>query len=132
MKAYTCLFQGLKTTLRVMDEECPREESSISNRQLLVKELHIEKIMKKNKVSRGKDLTLSCFVRKTAFANAKTKVQISCAETVQLITAFVYRYMDSTFLYFQTSNICGCTARFVLELVGIKLRDSVSYDKAYL
>ena len=33
-----------------MDEEYPREESSISNRQLLVKELHIEKIMKKNKV----------------------------------------------------------------------------------
>ena len=73
MKAYTCLFQGLKTTLRVMDEECPREESSISNRQLLVKELHIEKIMKKNKVSRRKDL--SCFVRKTDFANAKTKAQ---------------------------------------------------------
>ena len=44
-------FQGLKTTLRVMDEESPREENSISNRQLLVKELHIEKIMKRNKVS---------------------------------------------------------------------------------
>ena len=44
-------LQGLKTTLRVMDEECPREENSISNRQLLVKELHIEKIMKRNKAS---------------------------------------------------------------------------------
>ena len=61
-KSYTCstefgvfilfhFLQGLKTTLRVMDEECPREENSISNRQLLVKELHIEKIMKRNKAS---------------------------------------------------------------------------------
>ncbi|XP_060606069.1 probable ubiquitin carboxyl-terminal hydrolase MINDY-4 [Ruditapes philippinarum] len=41
--------KGLKTTLQVLDEEYPREESSISNRQQLVKELHIEKIMKKNK-----------------------------------------------------------------------------------
>lgn len=41
--------KGLKTTLQVLDEELPREENSISNRQQLVKELHIEKIMKKNK-----------------------------------------------------------------------------------
>lgn len=43
-------LQGLKTTLQILDEELPRNEDSISNRQLLVKELHIEKIMKKNKV----------------------------------------------------------------------------------
>ncbi|XP_052245400.1 probable ubiquitin carboxyl-terminal hydrolase MINDY-4 isoform X2 [Dreissena polymorpha] len=41
--------KGLKTTLQVLDEELPRDADSISNRQQLVKELHIEKIMKKNK-----------------------------------------------------------------------------------
>ncbi|XP_052812235.1 probable ubiquitin carboxyl-terminal hydrolase MINDY-4 [Mya arenaria] len=41
--------KGLKTTLQVLDEELPRSDDSISNRQQLVKELHIEKIMKKNK-----------------------------------------------------------------------------------
>ncbi|KAL4222611.1 hypothetical protein ACF0H5_018652 [Mactra antiquata] len=41
--------KGLKTTLQVLDEELPRGDDSVSNRQQLVKELHIEKIMKKNK-----------------------------------------------------------------------------------
>lgn len=41
--------KGLKTTLQVLDEEFPREEGSVSNRQQLVKELHLEKLMKRNK-----------------------------------------------------------------------------------
>ncbi|XP_071102067.1 probable ubiquitin carboxyl-terminal hydrolase MINDY-4 [Haliotis cracherodii] len=41
--------KGLKTTLQVMDEEMPRSGSSISNRQALMKEVKIEKLMKKNK-----------------------------------------------------------------------------------
>ncbi|KAK3108657.1 hypothetical protein FSP39_012699 [Pinctada imbricata] len=42
--------KGLKLTLQTMDEEKPRSQGAISNRQLLVKELHIENLMKKNKV----------------------------------------------------------------------------------
>ena len=34
----------------MMDHEMPRGDNSISNRQLLMKELHIEKLMKRNKV----------------------------------------------------------------------------------
>ncbi|OWF43742.1 probable ubiquitin carboxyl-terminal hydrolase MINDY-4 isoform X2 [Mizuhopecten yessoensis] len=41
--------KGLKGTLQSMDEEMPRSEACISNRQALMKELHIEKLMKKNK-----------------------------------------------------------------------------------
>jgi len=33
-----------------MDQEMPRSEGAISNRQSLMKELHIEKLMKRNKV----------------------------------------------------------------------------------
>ncbi|XP_005102282.2 probable ubiquitin carboxyl-terminal hydrolase MINDY-4 [Aplysia californica] len=41
--------KGLKETLKKMDEECPRHELSISNRQALMKQLNLEKLMKKNK-----------------------------------------------------------------------------------
>nr|XP_022286983.1 probable ubiquitin carboxyl-terminal hydrolase MINDY-4 isoform X1 [Crassostrea virginica] len=41
--------KGLKGTLQMMDHEMPRGDNSISNRQLLMKELHIEKLMKRNK-----------------------------------------------------------------------------------
>jgi hypothetical protein len=43
----------LKGTLQMMDQEMPRGDNAISNRQLLMKELHIEKLMKKNKVFVG-------------------------------------------------------------------------------
>lgn len=43
-------FQGLKGTLQMMDHEMPRGDNAISNRQLLMRELHIEKLMKRNKV----------------------------------------------------------------------------------
>nr|XP_054767713.1 probable ubiquitin carboxyl-terminal hydrolase MINDY-4 [Lytechinus pictus] len=38
-----------KSTLKVMDSEMPRTEQSISNRSQLAREVHIEKIMRKNK-----------------------------------------------------------------------------------
>ncbi|XP_069114259.1 probable ubiquitin carboxyl-terminal hydrolase MINDY-4 [Argopecten irradians] len=41
--------KGLKGTLQSMDEEMPRSDACISNRQALMKELRIEKLMKKNK-----------------------------------------------------------------------------------
>ncbi|XP_064613646.1 probable ubiquitin carboxyl-terminal hydrolase MINDY-4 isoform X2 [Liolophura sinensis] len=41
--------RGLKGTLKVMDEELPRCENSISNRQALMKELGLGKLMKRNK-----------------------------------------------------------------------------------
>ncbi|XP_060086073.1 probable ubiquitin carboxyl-terminal hydrolase MINDY-4 [Ylistrum balloti] len=41
--------KGLKGTLQSMDEEMPRSDGCISNRQALMKELRIEKLMKKNK-----------------------------------------------------------------------------------
>ena len=37
-------------TLQVMDDEAPRGDSSISNRLSLLKAMHIEKLMKRNKV----------------------------------------------------------------------------------
>ena len=47
---FIAVVQGMKSTLLVMDQECPRRQGSISNRQMLMKELHLEKLMKKNKV----------------------------------------------------------------------------------
>ncbi|KAL9961433.1 hypothetical protein ACROYT_G030371 [Oculina patagonica] len=41
--------KGLKSTLQTLDKEMPRSEDSISNRAQLAKEVHIEKLMKKNK-----------------------------------------------------------------------------------
>lgn len=41
--------KGLKSTLQTLDKELPRTEESISNRAQLAKEMHIEKLMKKNK-----------------------------------------------------------------------------------
>ncbi|KAK7110213.1 probable ubiquitin carboxyl-terminal hydrolase MINDY-4 isoform X2 [Littorina saxatilis] len=41
--------KGMKSTLQVMDQECPRRVGAISNRQALMKELHLEKLMKTNK-----------------------------------------------------------------------------------
>ncbi|KAL8560389.1 hypothetical protein ACOMHN_006120 [Nucella lapillus] len=41
--------KGMKSTLQVMDQECPRRQGCISNRQMLMKELHLEQLMKANK-----------------------------------------------------------------------------------
>ena len=43
---------------------------------------------------------MSCIVRKPAFAYAKTMTQISCAVTVQLISAFVFATQIVQSLYF--------------------------------
>ena len=53
------------------------------------------------------------------FAYAKTKAQISCPVTGQLISAFVFRYIDTPYLRFKPLHIdCGCRARFWSDLVG--------------
>ncbi|XP_062517823.1 probable ubiquitin carboxyl-terminal hydrolase MINDY-4 [Corticium candelabrum] len=41
--------KGWKRTLRILDEESPRTEGSISSRQMLAKAVNIEKLMRKNK-----------------------------------------------------------------------------------
>ncbi|CAH1789565.1 unnamed protein product [Owenia fusiformis] len=41
--------KGFKQTLAMLDNESPRSEQSISNRPTLMKELHLEKLMKRNK-----------------------------------------------------------------------------------
>lgn len=41
--------KGLKSTLQKLDEELPRTQDSISNRQMLMKHLNLDKLMKKNK-----------------------------------------------------------------------------------
>ena len=64
-------------------------------------------------------------MRKPDFVNAKTKAQISCAVTAQLISAFVFA--TRIVQYSSSSNIqnfkflaifCDCTGRFVSNLVG--------------
>ena len=56
------------------------------------------------------------------FAYAKTKSQISCAVTAQLIIAFVFVTQIVQFLFFLNPNFqaifCRCTGRFVSDLVG--------------
>ena len=67
---------------------------------------------------------VSCIIRKPDFAYAKTKAQISGGVTMQLISAFVSTTWMVWFLVFlnpkfqASSHFCGCTARFVLDLVG--------------
>ena len=58
------------------------------------------------------------------FAYAKTKTQISFAVTAKLIRAFVFATQIVQSFYFLNRNFkplaifCGCTARFVWDLVG--------------
>ena len=48
---------------------------------------------------------LSHVMRIPAFAYAKTNLQISCAITVQLISALCFRYIDSTIPLLPKSKI---------------------------
>lgn len=41
--------KGLRTTLAILDEEMPRTEGSVSNRQELIHRLHVEQLVKRNK-----------------------------------------------------------------------------------
>ena len=59
------------------------------------------------------------------FAYAKTKAQISCAVTAHLISAIVFatQIVHSGLFFLNTDfkpleTVCGCTAWFVLDLVG--------------
>ena len=69
---------------------------------------------------------MNLVVRKPAFSYAKTKTQISCAVTVQLISAFVFAtcivqpffYLNPKFQSSSQAIFCGSTARFVSDLVG--------------
>ena len=67
---------------------------------------------------------MSLVMRKPFFVYAKTRTQISCAVTAQLISAFVFASWIEQSLYFLNRNftplaiLCGCTARLVSDLVG--------------
>ena len=60
-------------------------------------------------------------------AYARTKTQISCAVTAQLISAFVFVAQTvQSFFFFNPSLylvaiFCGCTALFVSNLVGTQI-----------
>ena len=64
-------------------------------------------------------------MKKTDFAYAKTKAQISCAVIAHLISGFVFAtrivQSHSSFTYNQNFKIlaftCGCIGRFVSDLV---------------
>ena len=51
-------------------------------------------------------------------AYAKTKMQISCAVTAQLISVFVFAVINSTIPLLGKSCFCDCSDRFVLDLDG--------------
>ena len=78
-------------------------------------------------------------MRKPAFLHiyVKTKAQISWAVSAQLISP-CFSYTDSTFplLPIKTQNFkplaifCGCTAKFVSDLVGIP-KDRFPCDEAH-
>ena len=74
------------------------------------------------------------------FAYGKTKTQISFAVTAELISVFVFTTQIVQSLYFlnlefQASRsscvFCGCTARFVSDLVG-NPEDRFSHNKAQI
>ena len=70
---------------------------------------------------------MSLIMRKPAFAYVKTKTQISFAVIVKLISAFVFATQIVQSLYFLNPKFqaifCGCTARFVSDLVGTPKTD---------
>ena len=53
------------------------------------------------------------------FAYAKTKPQISCAVTAQVISAFVFHYMDSTILLLFKSEISSLQPSSVAAQPGL-------------
>ena len=76
-------------------------------------------------------------MRKPDFSFAKTKAQISCAATAQLISALVFATQIVQFLFFlnlkfQVSNhlLYSWTGRFVWDLVGSP-EDRFSRDGAH-
>ena len=71
------------------------------------------------------------------FAYAKTKAQFRCAVTTQLISTFGFAAKIELSLYFENSKFqlltifCGCTARFVSDLVG-NPEDKFSHHTAHI
>ncbi|XP_038078272.1 probable ubiquitin carboxyl-terminal hydrolase MINDY-4 [Patiria miniata] len=68
--------KGLKSSLQSMDQELPRTESSISNRVQLAREVHIEKLLKKNKEQEEPlrsmiEIITKYFLEKALFSCAK-------------------------------------------------------------
>ena len=81
-------------------------------------------------------------MRKRLFAYAKTRTQISCAVTEQLINAFVFaiQIVQLTSLvkkYYLNRNVkplaifCGCIAQLVSDLVG-NPEDRFSHNEAHM
>ena len=72
-------------------------------------------------------------MRKPAFLHKKTKAQVSYVVTAQLISGFVFLYIDSLspLLPKSVAIFCGCTARFVSDLVGSPI-DNPTHDAAKL
>ena len=69
------------------------------------------------------------------FAYAKTKTQISCVVTAQLICAFVFAIRNPSTTVIRNFKplaiFFGCTALFVLDLVG-NPEDRFSHNEAHL
>ena len=101
--------------------------SHISNKQIANIKDHYFHLAYNIHVSRG--------MRKPDFANAKTKAQISCAVTVQLISTFVFatRIVQSLFCLnpkFQSSIFdCNRPARKPRRLVFPRRGSCISYSK---
>ena len=76
-------------------------------------------------------------MRNRLFAYAKTKTQISCAVTAQLISAFVFASQIVHFLYYlnpkfqASSHIQWQHSPFVSDLVG-NPEDLFSHDEAHI
>ena len=70
-------------------------------------------------------------MRKPIFAYAKTKTQISFAVAAKPISAFVFDTDSTISLLLKTLAVfCGCTARFVSDLVG-NHEDRFSHNEAH-
>ena len=72
-------------------------------------------------------------MRKPAFLHKKTKALVSYPVTAQLISGFIFLFIDSTspLLPKSVTIFFGCTARFVSDLVGSP-KDKLSHDAAKL
>ncbi|XP_022080106.1 probable ubiquitin carboxyl-terminal hydrolase MINDY-4 [Acanthaster planci] len=71
--------KGLKLSLQSMDQELPRTDSSISNRVQLAREVHIEKLLKKNKEQAEPlrsmiEIITKYFLEKALCSSGKTEV----------------------------------------------------------
>ena len=69
-------------------------------------------------------------MRKRFFAYGKTKTQIIFAVTAKLISAFVFATRMVS-IFKPLAILCGCTARFVSDLVG-NPEDRFSHNEAQL